>query len=321
MDFGFLVKRAEKLVADNAPAILTAIGATGVVATALLVGTASFRAAKIIAAEEAAEAVFDTEPAEPTPKEKDAEFARQLEHDGMSVDDIAIKMERPEKTVLALLKLGEKIEEAAASRPAFVLDKQQRTKLRFKLVWKEYVPAVVIGTITLTAIFGANHISTRRAAALASAFTVSQKLADEYKDKVLAKIGKNKEGQIRDEIAQDQADRAVALAPNQDVQFLKPGMHWWVDGFSGRFFQSDMETVRGIVNDFNEDLLKSGSASLSDFWEKFGLDSTDCSDELGWTDQGIMRPDYRLADTKYGPTYVISFAVKPIRDFYLFNGR
>lgn len=323
MDLGFLAKRAEKLVASNSPAILSAIGATGVVVTALLVGKATFRSAKIIAAEETAELLVE-EPgliSDPTDKEKDAETARQLEYNGMSVVEIAVEMNRPEKTILALLKLAENAETAATHR-VFVLDKRQRAKLRFKLVWKEYVPAVIVGAITITAIFGANHISTRRAAALASAFTISQTFAEEYQDKVLSKIGKTKEGQIRDEIAQDKADRNPISKEQENLLLAQPGIELWMDGYSGRFFRSDMETVRGCVNDFNEMIFKAGSGSLSDFWEMLNpavLTRTDESDDIGWTSERILRADYRFVRTRLGPTAVITFIATPFRDFHKFG--
>lgn len=49
MTFASVAKRAEKLIADNSPAILTAVGVTGVVATAYLTGRATFKAAQLIA--------------------------------------------------------------------------------------------------------------------------------------------------------------------------------------------------------------------------------------------------------------------------------
>ena len=52
MNLSELFKRAEKLAIDNSPVILTGIGVTGTIATALFSGRASFKAAQVIAAEE-----------------------------------------------------------------------------------------------------------------------------------------------------------------------------------------------------------------------------------------------------------------------------
>jgi hypothetical protein len=48
MDFGILFKRAGKVAADNSPAILTAIGVTGTLATAYLAAKGAFKAAEVI---------------------------------------------------------------------------------------------------------------------------------------------------------------------------------------------------------------------------------------------------------------------------------
>lgn len=51
MNFGELVNQGKKLAIDNAPTILTVVGAAGVVGTAYLTGKASFKAAQILGEE------------------------------------------------------------------------------------------------------------------------------------------------------------------------------------------------------------------------------------------------------------------------------
>ncbi len=51
MTFHELVKKSEKPITDNSPAILTAIGVTGTLTTAYLTGKATFKAAEILQAE------------------------------------------------------------------------------------------------------------------------------------------------------------------------------------------------------------------------------------------------------------------------------
>ncbi|WPJ30657.1 hypothetical protein [Streptomyces phage Psst1] len=53
MDFGALFQRAGKVAAENSPAILTAIGVTGTITTAILAARGAFKAAEILTAEEA----------------------------------------------------------------------------------------------------------------------------------------------------------------------------------------------------------------------------------------------------------------------------
>lgn len=51
MDPMEIIKRTQRLLADNSPVILTALGVTGTLVTAYLAGTASFQAAHILAEE------------------------------------------------------------------------------------------------------------------------------------------------------------------------------------------------------------------------------------------------------------------------------
>ena len=110
------------------------------------------------------------------------------------------------------------------------------------LTWRLYIPAVSTGLLTVTCIIGANRIGTRRAAAVAAAYTLSEKAFVEYRDKVVEKLGEKKEQDLRDELAQDKVTRN----PGNSSQLVI------VDGksvlcheaYTGRYFISDMETLR-----------------------------------------------------------------------------
>src|ERR1700741_3899925 len=79
-------------------------------------------------------------------------------------------------------------------------------KLHLKLVWKEYFPPIAAGAFTITAIVFANRIGSKRAAALAAAYTLSERGFQEYREKIVEKMGANKEQAARDEIAQQQVN-------------------------------------------------------------------------------------------------------------------
>lgn len=50
----------------------------------------------------------------------------------------------------------------------------QREEL--ELVWEEFIPPVIVGIITIAAIIGSNRIGSRRTAALAAAYSISEKV-------------------------------------------------------------------------------------------------------------------------------------------------
>lgn len=187
-----------------------------------------------------------------------------------------------------------------------------------KLVWPLYVPTTLTLACTVTSVIYANRIGTRRAAALAAAYTISEKAFDEYKEKVKERLGESKEQKVRDEIAQDQVtknplgDREVIIATSGDQLFYET--------YTGRYFKSSMEEVKKAVNDTNYQLIQEMYASLGDFQRRVGLPMTDTSEEVGWTVDEKLDVDFAgtISDDQR-PCIAISYRVAPVRGYYRFQ--
>jgi hypothetical protein len=244
-------KQIEKLAVDNAPVILTAIGVTGTLATAILTARASFAAADLLAEE----------------------------------DERRFRMN----------------------------ESQDITKTQaVKLVWKGYIPAVGVGITTIACVICANRISTRRIAAMAAAYSLSEKAYSEYREKVVEKFNANKERQVRDDIAQDR----VNANPPKDSQIIITGNGDVVcyDLPTGRYFKSNMEKLRSVVNDVNAQVNEVGFAPLSDFYVSLGLKDTPYSEEIGWTTEELLDVHYSAVLTEENtPCIAINYRCKPIR--------
>ena len=211
-----------------------------------------------------------------------------------------------------------------AFKSARVLDENESSlhplepKQKFDLVWKNYIPASIAGALTVAAIVSASRVSSRRAAALAVVYTVSEKAFEEYRSKIVEKIGPKKEQSFRDEIAQEQ----VAQNPvnNCEVIFAGSGGDLYHDAFSGRYFTSDMQTVRKAQNDLNQQILSDSYASLSDFYELLGIRKTGVSDEVGWTTDRLLDIKFSTVLTEDDrPCMSINFSVQPTRNFNRFS--
>lgn len=261
MDFGALARRARKETVDNAPTILTVIGVTGVVTTAVLTGKATLKA----------------------------------------------------KTVLDL-KHHELVDNEFEPLPPI-----EQFKIVFPDVWKLYVPAVGTGVMTVTCILAANHINSKRAAALASAYSVSQELFGEYRKKLIDKIGEKKEQEVRDAAAQD----AVNQAPIREVFITETTETYGLDRFSGRYFKTTMQELKAAQNDINFRILSDDYASLTDYYDRIGLTPTSESDDIGWNTDCKLDVDYSAAICLVGevekPVITISFRTIPIRGFWSFH--
>ena len=166
----------------NAPTILTAVGAAGVVLTAVAAGKASIKAKKVLE-------------------------------------------EMPEDA-----------------------DVKEKAKVVAPIMAKPFL----LGLATIGCIFYANHEHLKREAALAAVYSLSSKALEEYEAKVIDTVGETKNKKIKDAIAED----SVAKNPPPQPIIIQsegtriPCQDWW----TGQWFVSDIETIRTIEDDINDEL-------------------------------------------------------------------
>ena len=252
------INTAQKVVNENSPAILTAIGVAGTITTAFLAGKAAVKANDRILEDMVRRDMYNTKHGEraleePTPKEK------------------------------------------------------------FLLTWDCFIPPALTCTTTIAAIVLSNRIGTRRTAAMAAAYSLSERAFTEYKEKVYETIGKNKERKIQDEIAQDQVlrnpPRSDMIVVGSDVIFH--------EAFTGRYFRSNMEDVKQAVNRINHHMINNFSADLNDFYDFVGLDRTDMGDLLGWNSDKLIELDFStIMDDQQRPAISFRYKIPPREGYF-----
>lgn len=245
-----LAKQAEKFAADNSPLILTAVGVTGTITTAVLAHRAGCRATNII---------------------RDREMYEQNNY-------------------------------------------RFSNREVFDMTWRSYVPPVAVGALTIASIITATRIGTRRAAAMAAAYAISEKAFTEYKEKVVEKIGQNKEQGVRDSVAQD---RINANPPSSNVVITDGSKVLCFEAYTGRYFESTVEDIKQAQNNLNYTVNNHGYASLSDFYDLVGLERTVLSDEVGWNSDELLEVQFSTCTTPdMKPAISLDFKVVPVRDYY-----
>lgn len=185
------------------------------------------------------------------------------------------------------------------------------TKHLVQTYWKEYIPAAIVLSTTIGSIVMANRIGSRRAAAIAAAFKLSEKMAEEYREKVVETLGKNNEEKVRTSLAKDRMEKTPG-----DIIVITGDETLFFDELSGRFFKSEMQKVRKAVNDINFQVNNDYYASLSDFYDLLGLPKTGISDELGWNASTQLEVRFgvtQLSDER--PAISIEYNKEPIRGF------
>lgn len=189
-------------------------------------------------------------------------------------------------------------------------------KEKFELVWTLYIPTVGACLTTVMSIIAVNQIGSRRTAAMAAAYSVTEKAFGEYREKVVTKLGEKKEQAVRDEIAQDRVD-ANPPTPQQLIMVGDTEVLCY-DQFSGRYFNSTMETIKQGQNDINFQIINEGYASLNDFYEAIGLEHLNVGDEFGWSTEKRLEVKISTVLSKDSrPCIAVDYYTSPFKDYYV----
>lgn len=269
-----IVKNLGGVFSKNSPTILTAAAVAGVITTTILGVRATPKALAVI--DDHLWALYDDEV-----EDQDAlSFAEWL---GVDMESYSWR----EKT--KLLSRKEKL----------------------TLTWKLYLPTAGVGLATIGCIVGANHISLRRNAALASLYGITEAAFREYQSKVVETIGKNKELKVRDEISKDTIKRNPP--GTNEVIFTGKGEVMCYDSLSGRYFKSDIEAIRKSVNELNRNLFTDMFLTLNELYYAIGLSGTKLGDQMGWDiDRGMVEIDFSAQLTEDGePCLVLNYNIEP----------
>lgn len=190
-----------------------------------------------------------------------------------------------------------------------------------KTCWKAYIPAAAICVASTACLIGASSVSIRRNAMLATAYKLSETAFSEYKEKVVETIGDEKEKVVREKVSEERIKKnpitknEIIMTDYGDTQFYET--------LSGRYFKSDIEQIKKVVNYLNKDMLQDmfGTISLNEFYDELELERIDLGDELGWrVDKGLIEIDFtsKIADNGK-PCVVLDYINAPHYGFNKFG--
>lgn len=276
-----LAYRAKFLLNANSPTLLTAVGVGGTVATAVLTGKATFKAAEVIQQKELAIV---------------SRSIGRIISVGMTDEG---------------LKATGTLDESLVETPISKLEK-------IRLVWPYYIPPFVAGSITVTSIIAANKISSGRIAALAVASGLSERALQEYKDKIVEKLGDKQSTALNDEIAQDKVTKNPPTGT--ETLIMGTGDVLCQDSISGRYFHSTVEQIRHAENNANAEMIHFDCVSLTYFYDELGLSPTAFSDMMGWNLGNKLDLTFSAVKTDDNrPCLVINYTKMPSVDYDRFQ--
>lgn len=184
---------------------------------------------------------------------------------------------------------------------------------KVRLTWHHYIPAVAVGSVSIACIIGAQAVNSKRQAALAGLYTVTEAAFADYKEKVVDAIGEKKEEHIRADSARDRAARSES-APSV---LVVAGEVRCYDEYTDRFFTATHDRILKAQNDLNAQILQEGYASLNDFHSLLNLKATSSGEEVGWTTDKLMEVRITsFVDESGIPVLSVAFRPAPRTNYY-----
>lgn len=154
-----------------------------------------------------------------------------------------------------------------------------------------YGPSVAVGGVSIAALTGSHISLTRRNAALAAAYAVVAKAFEEYRERVRAEIGDDKElliyrNFVHEEIVNDEGkkEKVLVVPDGQSSPYSR------LFDESNKYFQKDFGLNRFFVQTqerfANEKLKANGHLFLNEVYDALGFERAPEAQLVGWIWKG-----------------------------------
>lgn len=192
-------------------------------------------------------------------------------------------------------------------------------KEKFAVSYRVYIPPAIAGVCTLVSIIASNRIQYARGAAFALAYSGSEAAFKRYREAVADVVKPKDREAIKARVAEkslSEADKphsgTILIASSGDVLCY--------DIFSGRYFKSDIETIRRVENNINGQLNLECYASLNEFYAGLGIPPIAAGELVGWSDPNALSVEFGSQLTEKGePVLTIDFLVQPKENYFKIN--
>lgn len=189
-------------------------------------------------------------------------------------------------------------------------------KEKFSVSYRVYIPPAIAGVCTLVSIISANRIQYARGAAFALAYSGSEAAFRRYREAVSDVVKPKDVQKITSRVAEKSIQEAGKPVPGT-VLVASSGDVLCYDVFSGRYFKSDIETIRRVENNINGQLNAECYASLNEFYAGLGLPPIAAGELVGWSVPNSLSVEFGSQLTDKGePVLTIDFLVSPKENYF-----
>lgn len=153
---------------------------------------------------------------------------------------------------------------------------------KLRATWTAWVPPLASMIATISGVCLA-HRSYASGIASVSALAAesANKLAD-FQDEVKTRVKEP------ERLIENVNEGRRPAPPKGKLPVLGEGGQLIYDSLSGRYFVSDMETVRAALNDFNQSLIGGVFATVNEWYSYLNLPPVTLGGDLGWTSDRLV---------------------------------
>lgn len=163
------------------------------------------------------------------------------------------------------------------------LDRHLTKKEIAKTVWKNYIPTVLTGTITLSSVIINNKNSVDKYTALATVYNLNNSYLKDYEKEVKNTIGKEASDSIRNKVLNSQREKREGNEISRDICKTGNGNVLLYDSLSGRYFYSSILSVEKAVNRLYRRATGELTVTLNDLYDELNIEPIKIGDQLGWS--------------------------------------
>ena len=168
------------------------------------------------------------------------------------------------------------------------------TKDRISLCWKNYIPTVISGGLTIASIIGSNRLSAKEIAMLSASCAGLMSYKAQLEQEIRKRYGEEVLEDIRKSV--DEKHAKVLIYPEDTGN----GDLLCFDAFGGRWFYSSEDAVNMALCELNDEfmnesieldndsVLRGGYRCYNDLYQKWGISET----HFGWMWGWPPNPDY-----------------------------
>lgn len=254
--------------------------------------------------------------------------------DGMAIAISTSKKWSPQiLTAIGIVGFGLSVTEAVRATPKAMalieaeeerLERELTTKEVIKLCWKCYIKTACMAGVTVSCILGANHIHTKRNAALVAAYSMVKDHLDDIEEAIHDELGDDKSDDIlakakekRTKTSKNESGETVYSVP-EEANIIKThgGVDLCFDKWSGRFFYSSIAALDRADAQFNKNQLNGWyDNSVNILYDAMDLPNIPAGEVMGWdiNDNGdVVHLVYGSIITDDGrPCISVDFDIEP----------